>query len=145
MKKIFFTVILLLQAILVLSQENHVLSVVPDTARWEIVQSQQGVRYTFKIDKYIGRVYQLVTAEKGETWQPIEFDDLVLETFIKVLENQRDSDEETLPEGMTEPIWQLFLSGHGVRYTFLINVKSGKTWKLFKDVETNESFWKLID
>ncbi|GAA4292628.1 hypothetical protein GCM10023163_08870 [Aestuariibaculum suncheonense] len=121
------------------------MSSVPDSSRWEIVQSQQGVRYTFKIDKYIGRVYQLVMGENGETWQPIPFEGLI-ETYISGLEYRRiETGEEVLPEDMLKPSWQLFTSGHGIKYTFLLNIHSGITLKLFVDTETEELFWKKIE
>jgi hypothetical protein len=51
---------------------RHQFSSVPDTSRFEIVQTELGAKYTFKIDKYNGTVYQLVkTKGDGLAWEII--------------------------------------------------------------------------
>ena len=86
---------------------------VPDTARYEIVQSPIMVKWTFRLDKYTGRVWQLVKTKD---------DDYAWESMPVV----------GLPKS---PIdfkvrYQIFASGIVVRSTFLLNVETGKTWVL---------------
>jgi hypothetical protein len=82
--------------------------------RWEFFMSDVAVRYTFKIDKFTGDVFQYVKREdETYTWQIVEkyrnVNDIVKENVIN---------------------YQLFSSGQGIRYTFLLNTNSGLTWKL---------------
>ncbi len=109
------------------SSTNHQFSSVPDTSRFEIVQSEQGARYTFKLDKYTGRTYQAVGAENGDlVWQEIEW-------------NYSFTEDEN-PDIVN---FQLMLSGLGARYTFMINVNNGLCWQLFNDPSTSQLWWKL--
>lgn len=41
--------------------------------------------------------------------------------------------------------FQLFMSGLGIRYTFLLHVHSGRTWQLKRDIETDRLFWSSMD
>jgi hypothetical protein len=86
--------------------------------RWEFFMSDVAIRYTFKIDKFTGDVYQYVKREdETYTWQIVEkntnVNDIMKENVIN---------------------YQLFSNGQGIRYTFLLNTNSGLTWKL---VSTN--------
>jgi hypothetical protein len=76
--------------------------------------SDVAVRYTFKIDKFTGDVFQYVKrTDETYTWQNVEkyrnINDIIKENVIN---------------------YQLFSSGQGIRYTFLLNTNSGLTWKL---------------
>ncbi len=45
-------------------------------------------------------------------------------------------------EATTDKVnYQLFISGLGARYTFLLHVNSGKTWQLTEDSEHSLLFW----
>jgi hypothetical protein len=99
---------------------------VPQTARYEIVQSERGARYTFKIDKYTGQVFQI--AEKNNhdlTWEPIIFKD-------------PRTQDETTPDKVN---FQILISGLGARYIFLLQVNTGKTWQLAEDTKSGILFW----
>jgi len=129
MKRILFISVLILLAIEGWSQETYhsQFSSSPETSRFQIVQSEMGARYTFNIDKYTGSVFLLVKSKSGLTWQIIESED-------------QDYDKK-IPDQVN---YQLFTSGLGVRYTFLINVNTGITWQLTEDSKTGNLFWRAL-
>jgi hypothetical protein len=103
--------------------------------RYEIVQSSLAAKWTFRLDRYAGRVSQLVaTADSGTAWE----DMLVF---------QRPT--ITTP---TKARFQIFTSGMAARHTFLIDVDTGKSWVLVggkdKDKDGKEfeySAWQPFD
>ena len=80
-------------------------------ARFEVLQSTLAARWTFKIDRFTGRVWQL-TKNKD--------DDNIWEE-MKVIDRPSIS-------APTRPRFQLFTSGLAARHTFLLDGDSGKTW-----------------
>ncbi len=103
MKGIFCGLILVLFVNMAWTQEtySHQISSVPPTSRYEIVQSERGARFTFKIDKYTGEVFQI--AEKNNedlTWEPILFIDPL-------------TPDETTADKVN---FQIFVSGLGARH-----------------------------
>ena len=91
----------------------HQTTTPPADARFEIVQSQLAAKWTFRLDRYTGRVHQLVKTQDGEmAW------------------------ETMMVEGMTEfskankPRFIIFTSGLASRHTFLMDAETGKTWVL---------------
>jgi len=107
---------------------SHQLSNAPETVRYQIVQSERGVRDTYKIDKYTGEVYLLVMSEKEElTWQ--------------LMPTEEHFQDMTLPDQVN---YQVFISGLGPRSTFLMNVNTGATWQLTEDIETEILFWSVL-
>lgn len=44
----------------------HEKPLVPDSSRFKLIQSHITAKYTFKLDKYAGRVFQLVKKEDGK-------------------------------------------------------------------------------
>lgn len=86
-----------------------------ESGRFEIVESSAGVRNTFLLDRYVGDVWQLVTTSIGPlAWERME-----------VLDRVGGDDGS--------PRFQLFLTAHGVRNTFLIDTSTGRTWLLVTD------------
>lgn len=90
----------------------------PATSRFEIIQSPLAAKWTFLLDKYTGRVQQLLkTKDDGTAW----------ESMIAV----------GLPKATLESKvrYQIFTSGLAARHTFLLNVETGQSWVLttFKD------------
>lgn len=82
-------------------------------ARFEILQSPLAARWSFRLDRYTGRVWQLVTTrDNGSTWEQM------LASGLPKLQSA------------TRPRFQLFTSGLAARHTFLIDSDSGKTWRL---------------
>lgn len=108
---------------------------IPSDARFTIIQSELGPRWTFRLDRHTGVVYQL--------W---------------ILENENSSWERMRIEGLPtinnplRPRFVLFTSGMGPRWTFLMDTSTGKTWILAAhEVQTAESetttpyAWQLIE
>jgi len=97
--------------------------------RYEIVQSSLAARWTFKFDRFSGRVYQLMGAN-GEIvgWQeiPRQLDRL---------------DSDIVPN---KPNYQLFTSGLAVKFTFLLNVRTGATWELVEK-KGGGLVWESLD
>ncbi len=83
----------------------------PPNARFEIVQSPLAARWTFRLDRFSGRVAQLVkTPDYDNIWKEMEI--------------------IGLPATSTpaRPRFQIFTSGLAARYTFLLDTETGKTW-----------------
>ena len=111
---------------------NHQFSSVPDSSSFEIVQSELAAKYTFKIDKYNGTVYQLVkTKGNGLAWE--------------IITNPEKEDYWELPEEeRLKANYQLMLSGIEAKYTFLLNVNTGRGWQLTEDKKSGALFWSPI-
>jgi hypothetical protein len=91
-------------------QSPQITSMSP-SSRFEIVQSELAARWTFRLDKFCGRVSQLVSAKDDEfTWQDMAV-------------VQRPACSNTAR-------FQIFTSGLAARQTFLLDAQTGKTWQL---------------
>lgn len=89
----------------------HQLTSPPSAARFEIVQSPLAAKWTFRLDRYSGRIWQLVrTAEDENTWE---------EMPVMGLPKAQPS---------ARPHFQIFASGLAARHTFLIDNDTGRTW-----------------
>ncbi len=103
----------------------------PATSRFEIIQSPLAAKWTFLLDKYTGRVQQLVkTKDDGTAWESM----LVI----------------GLPKAALDPKvrYQIFTSGLAARHTFLLNVDTGQSWVLttFKDEKSGDvTGWSPFD
>jgi len=129
MKKIIFVFLAILLSLDAWCQDNsqNQSTTLSDNSRFEIIQSELAVKLTFKIDKFNGKVYLLVQSGKDLTWQ------------LMYIEKQ---DNDIVKENQVN--YQIFTSGLGIKYTFLMNVNSGITWELAKDTESDELFWNKI-
>ncbi len=127
MKYLALAILSLLYVGQTLAEETnrHQFSSVPNTSRFEIVQSELAARITLKIDKYTGKVYQLVKGDKGLSWSLLISEK---HTKDKVTENKVN--------------YQVFTSGLAVRMTYLINVNTGASWQLSEYSELG-IFWKV--
>ena len=106
---------------------DHQKTSAPLDARYEFVQSQISVRGTYKLDKYSGAVYQIVTTKDGDIgWQ-------------EIYKKNHPLDKRT--DGMVN--YQIFTSGISFRFTFLINVNTGATWQLL-ETSQKELVWLPI-
>jgi hypothetical protein len=89
----------------------HQQTTAPANARFEIVQSELAVKWTFRLDRFAGRVAQLVkTKEDDVAWERMEVVGL-----------------PAIPTP-TRARFQLFTSGLAARNTFLIDTDTGKSW-----------------
>jgi hypothetical protein len=106
----------------------------PPNARFEIIQSTIAARLTFRLDRYTGRVWELVkTKEDDNLWQETR---------------SYDRSQIAAP---TRARFQLFTSGIAARHTFLLDTDSGRSWVLVtgtqKDkegIETEYRAWQLF-
>lgn len=90
-------------------------------ARFEIVQSPLAAKWTFRLDRYTGNIWQLVrTLNEDNAWESMPVIDL----------------PRILPA--TRPRFQLFAGGLAVRHTFLIDTDTGKTWTLTTSKRTKK-------
>ena len=128
MNRIFFILMLVSLAHQGWTQEtNHnQFSSAPNTARYEIVQSELGARITLKIDKYLGIVYLLVERDTRLFWQVMHIQNKDAATLDKVN-------------------YQIFTSGIGIRFSFLLNVNTGATWQLSEDPTDGVLFWSVLE
>jgi len=92
----------------------HVTSTPISGARFEIVQSELAAKFTFKLDRYTGQVWQLVTgkSESGDetNWQ---------ETPVQGAPNFAPTNT---------PRFQIFTSGLAGRFTLLLDTRTGLSW-----------------
>jgi hypothetical protein len=130
MKQVFLILAFVLISVYSWAQETNrnQFSSAPETARYQIVQSELAAKVTLKIDKYTGKVFQLVEGESGLTWQL-----LFAETH--------PHDKTTTLEKVN---YQVFTSGLATRMTFLLNVNTGATWQLAKDSKIG-LFWDTLE
>ena len=90
---------------------SHQFTTPQSGARYEIVQSTLAARWTFRLDKNTGRVWQLArTKDDDNIW-----------------EEMRVFDRPQI-QAPTRPRFQLFTSGLAARHTFLLDTDTGKTW-----------------
>jgi hypothetical protein len=91
--------------------DSHQATLPPENARFEIIQSELAAKFTFRLDRFTGHVWQLVsTLGGGDAWEP-----------TKVL---------SLPSisSPTTPRFQIFESGIAAKFSFLIDTSTGQTW-----------------
>ena len=96
-----------------LNVATHQMTTLPSDARYEIVQSQLAAKWTFRLDRYTGQVYQLVKMEN---------DDVAWEAML--VEGHYDIPEPNRPR------FVIFSSGIAARHTFLMDSDTGQTWVL---------------
>jgi hypothetical protein len=93
----------------------------PPNARYEIVQSELTAKWTFRLDRYTGHVWQLVRApDESNAWEAVKV--ISLPTIAAPL----------------VPRFQIFASGLAAKFTFLIDTLSGQTWTLVARHKTNK-------
>jgi hypothetical protein len=100
----------------------------PSSARYEIVQSTQAARWTFKLDRQTGMVYQIVRAANDENiWEKMPVEHLPLASTIGVH-------------------YELFLSDNPARLMLLMNLDTGRTWQLQRstDPATKENTFSWV-
>jgi hypothetical protein len=96
-----------------LDSATHQTTTLPSDARYEIVQSPLATKWTFRLDRYTGRVYQLVKTKN---------DNLAWEAML--IEGHYDVPKPDRPR------FAIFSSGLAARHTFLMDSDTGQTWVL---------------
>jgi hypothetical protein len=105
------------------------ISLKSNSPRYQIVQSSIAARGTYKVDTYEGGVYQLVVDKNNnETWQ--------------LLRQVGNGNNDNIVKGQRN--YELFLSSIAMRFTYLINLKTGATWQLVQDPNTEENYFSAI-
>jgi hypothetical protein len=93
--------------------------------RYEIVQSTLAARWTFKVDRTCGQIFQYVSTKgvSGVGWEEM--------LILKLPKCNNDGKIR----------YQIFTSGIAARHTFLMNIENGKTWTIqtSKDAQGNEA------
>ena len=108
-----------------LDADNHEKTALPSDVRYEIVQSPLAARWTFRLDRYTGLVYQLAETVNGDlTWQEMIVGGLY-----------------SIPKP-NKPRFVIFCSGVAARFTFLMDTDTGQTWQL-GTVGDIARWWKL--
>jgi hypothetical protein len=98
---------------------HQMTSSVPN-AHYELVVSSWMRRETFRLDRYSGRIWQLVASGEGDK-KSIVWEEMIVEG-------------RTITPAI-HPHFQIFLSGVWVADSYLIDTDSGYVWRL---VEANE-------
>lgn len=103
-----------------------VVSVPPENARFQIVQSEMAAKATFKLDRFTGRVWQLLSTPDGNIWSQM-------------------SVESLSPNGVpsSAPRFHIFTSGVALKFTYLLDTMSGRTWE-FASSEKFNDIWQLV-
>jgi hypothetical protein len=107
----------------------------PPEARFEVIQTNSNIRTALKLDKYTGTVYELVRNKDLVRAKDEEFAWGVTKRLPHPLDK---TDSTTLVN------YQIITSSVGVRYTFLVNINTGATWKLTTDPDKEQSYWYPI-
>lgn len=135
MKKISLLLIGFL-AITISSPAQHIESKAQSTSlaggRYEIIMSDIALRNSFKVDKFLGDVYLMVRKEDGNI------------TWVKMIKDVAFNNP-IMPDKIN---FQLYMSGIGLKYTFLINIHSGTIWQLVEDNSDKENpllWWHLLE
>lgn len=109
-------------------RSNHERSQVPPDAGFELVQSPLAATNTFRVNRFTGDVDQLVHDEKDRSvWERVG----------------RPADPAG-PSRDGRPSYYLFTSGLAARWTFLMNIRTGATWQLLRDVDTKQLTWNRV-
>lgn len=95
-----------------------------DKGRYEVLIPDNCIRYTFKLDKYTGDIWQLVKrSDDSSTWEIVSKDPSVL-------------DEAKL----NQINYQLIIPTNAPRYIMLVNINTGITWQICKTATDNIAF-----
>jgi len=90
---------------------SHQKTSTPPDARYDVIQSQLAAKWTFRLDRFTGRVWQLVKTQNDEnTWEA-----MIVERLPAITNPNKSR-------------FLIFTSGLAARHTFLMDSQSGKTW-----------------
>jgi hypothetical protein len=96
----------------------------PTNARFQIVQSEITAKGTFKLDRFTGRVWQLLSTPNGHVWSAMN------------VQGVKGTDS-------TVARFQLFSSGLAYRFTYLLDTINGMCWELVSAEDSNDS-WQMV-
>ena len=103
-------------------------SAVPDSSRFEVVQSPLLAKLTFRLDRFTGDTWQFVTTnDNSYAWERISRIPVPNDTKVPKKVN-----------------YQIFLSGIRAQITVLINTNTGASWYIAEDPKEG-AFWSPMD
>ena len=118
------TVIMVVSTVRAVAQEQsdiHQCTTPPPNARFEIIQSELAAKWTFRLDRFAGRVAQLVkTKDDWNAWEQMEVAG------------------RPAVQTPTRARFQLFTLGLAARHTFMIDTDTGKSWALVSVKRKNQ-------
>lgn len=107
---------------------THQSTTVPDSARFEVVQSPLLAKLAFRLDRYTGETWQFVsTQDNSYAWQRIKRIALPNDTKAAGKVN-----------------YQIFLSGIRAQVTILMNTTTGASWYIAEDPKEGV-FWSPME
>jgi hypothetical protein len=126
MKEMVFVSFIVVLAMPAFGQDQpnniHQATTTPSGARYEILQSELAAKWTFRLDRFTGRISQLVrTKDDDNTWEDME---VINRPEIASPNHAR---------------FQLFSSGIASRYTLMIDNETGDTWQIISMKRTTRS------
>ena len=124
MKHVAAVILLLTLSGNLLAQQTsdiHQQTTAPAGARFELVQSELAAKWTFRLDRFTGRISQLVKAASGgNAWE-----DMIILGLPSTT-------------GTPHAKFQICTSGLAARHTFLIDVETGRTWVISSEKTTDK-------
>jgi len=108
------------------STPPHSATTIPPSARFEIIQSHLAAKWTFRLDRVCGHVVQLI----GVIGEDVKWEEMIVVGLPKCSEDGKAR-------------YQAFSSSLAAKHTFLMNLDTGKTWRLtnVKFDETDQTVW----
>jgi len=107
---------------------THQSTTVPDSARFEVVQSPLLAKLAFRLDRYTGETWQFVsTQDNSYAWQRIKRIALPNDTKTAGKVN-----------------YQIYLSGIRAQVTILMNTTTGASWYIAEDPKEGV-FWSPME
>ena len=125
-----FSILVLLASSVTNAQEQtyHVSTTVPDSARYEIVQSFGLItRLTIRLDRYTGRTWVMPVVGDVVAWQTLPW-----------------ADADSGGSNSKQPRYQIFSSSNFINMTLLMNTDSGRSWYIELDLESG-LYWTSFD
>lgn len=136
MKKLLFAILIFSPMISFCQSDDfiqHNTTHLSENGRYEIVSSSLKRSHTFKLDRYSGKVFQIVktnTEDYDRIWEE-----------IGINSHPENTQKVTIYD---TPSYQLFVSGMMASDVFLMDTKKGYTWNLSNDSATNVLFFYPI-
>ena len=125
MKKLLLSIFILFFTTPIFSQEVNIpLKTSTESGRFEFIQSTISRKISLMLDKYTGKVWQMV--------RDSEYDCL---TFEYIPKTTQSTDVKSAKIN-----YQLFLGGMMLSDCFLLNINTGEVWQLVKDKDDYNIF-----
>lgn len=95
-----------------------------EAGRYEIIIPDNMIRYTFRLDKFTGDIWQLVkNSDDSSTWQKVYREPSYFDS----------TDEDKIN-------YQLIVPANAARFIMLININNGTTWQICRTKDDEVAF-----